>query len=41
MVVRPVRPGGRGRGWEQLEAHQGETEADVKAGLSVVKIACC
>jgi hypothetical protein len=37
-VVRPVRPGGRGQAWEQLEARQGEIRELVKAGLSVVKI---
>jgi hypothetical protein len=34
----PVRPGGHGRPWEQLEACQGEIAGQVKAGLSVVKI---
>jgi transposase len=38
QVVRPVRPGGHGQAWEQLEAHHGQIEAQVKAGLSVVKI---
>jgi transposase len=38
QVVRPVRPGGHGRGWEQLEACHAEIEGWVKAGLSVVKI---
>jgi hypothetical protein len=38
QVVRPARPGGHGRGWERLEACHGEIEAQVKAGLSVVKI---
>ena len=38
QVVRPVRPGGHGRAWDQLDARQGEIEAQVKAGLSVVKI---
>jgi transposase len=38
QVVRPARPGGHGPGWERLEARQGEIEAQVKAGLSVVKI---
>jgi transposase len=38
QVVRPVRPGGRGRAWEQLEACRAEIGAQVKAGLSVVKI---
>jgi transposase len=37
-VVRPVRPGGHGRAWEQLEACQAEIAGQVKAGLSVVKI---
>jgi len=38
QVVRPVRPGGHGLGWDQLEACRAEIEAQVKAGLSVVKI---
>jgi transposase len=38
QAVRPVRPGGHGLAWEQLEARQGEIEGQVKAGLSVVKI---
>jgi transposase len=38
QVVRPVRPGGHGQGWEQLEARREQIEAQVKAGLSVVKI---
>jgi transposase len=38
QVVRPVRPGGHGQGWEQLEACCAEIEGWVKAGLSVVKI---
>ena len=38
QVVRPVRPGGRGRAWDQLEACRAEIGAQVKAGLSVVKI---
>ena len=38
QVVRPARPGGHGQAWDQLEARQGEIEAQVKAGLSVVKI---
>jgi transposase len=38
QAVRPVRPGGHGRPWEQLEACQGEIAGQVKAGLSVVKI---
>jgi transposase len=37
-VVRPVRPGGHGLAWEQLEACRAQIEAWVKAGLSVVKI---
>lgn len=37
-AVRPVRPGGHGRPWERLEACQAEIAAQVKAGLSVVKI---
>jgi transposase len=37
-VVRPVRPGGHGQAWDQLEARHSEIEAQVKAGLSVVKI---
>jgi transposase len=38
QVVRPVRPGGHGLGWEQLEACRGEIEGQVKQGLTVVKI---
>jgi transposase len=38
QVVRPARPGGHGLGWEQLEARHAKIEAQVKAGLSVVKI---
>ena len=38
QVVRPVRPGGHGLAWEQLEACRAEIEAQVKRGLSVVKI---
>jgi transposase len=38
QVVRPVRPGGHGQGWEQLEACRAEIEGQVKQGLSVVKI---
>ena len=38
QVVRPVRPGGHGQAWDQLEACRAEIEAQVKAGLSVVKI---
>jgi transposase len=37
-VVRPVRPGGHGRAWEQLGACQEQIAGQVKAGLSVVKI---
>jgi hypothetical protein len=37
-VVRPVRPGGHGLGWEQLEACREEIEGWVKQGLTVVKI---
>jgi Mu transposase-like protein len=37
-VVRPVRPGGHGLGWERLEACHAEIEAQVKQGLTVVKI---
>jgi transposase len=36
--VRPVRLGGHGVAWEQLEACHAEIGAQVKAGLSVVKI---
>ena len=38
QVVRPVRPGGHGLGWEQLEACHAEIEGWVKQGLTVVKI---
>src|SRR5215831_1468351 len=38
QVVRPVRPGGHGLAWEQLKACHAEIEAQVKDGLSVVKI---
>jgi transposase len=38
QVVRPVRPGGHGRAWEQLEACRAEIEGWVKQGLTVVKI---
>ena len=38
QVVRPVRPGGHGQAWEQLEACQAEIEGRVKQGLTVVKI---
>ncbi len=37
-AVRPVRPGGHGRAWDQLEACQEQVAGQVKAGLSVVKI---
>jgi transposase len=37
-VVRPVRPGGHGRAWDQMEACQEQIAGQVKAGLSVVKI---
>jgi transposase len=36
--VRPVRPGGHGLGWEQLEARHAEIGRQVRQGLSVVKI---
>jgi transposase len=36
--VRPVRPGGHGQAWEQLEACQEKITQWVKAGLTVVKI---
>jgi hypothetical protein len=38
QVVRPVRPGGHGLGWEQLEACHAEVGAWVEQGLTVVKI---
>jgi transposase len=38
QVVRPVRPGGHGRAWEQLEACRDQIAAQVKRGLSVAKI---
>src|SRR6516165_1325589 len=38
QVVRPVRPGGHGRGWERLEACRAQIEGWVKQGLTVVKI---
>ena len=38
QAVRPARPGGHGRAWEQLDAGQAEIEVLVKQGLSVVKI---
>jgi transposase len=37
-AVRPVRPGGHGQPWEQLEACREEIGAWVKQGLTVVKI---
>ena len=38
QAVRPVRPGGHGQAWEQMEARHAHIEGQVKAGLSVVKI---
>jgi transposase len=38
QVVRPVRPGGHGQAWEQMEACQGEIAGWVKQGLTAVKI---
>ena len=38
QAVRPVRPGGHGQAWELLEPCRAEIEAQVKEGLSVVKI---
>jgi Mu transposase, C-terminal domain len=38
QVVRPVRPGGHGQAWEQLEACHAEIGAQVEQGLTVVKI---
>jgi transposase len=38
QAVRPVRPGGHGQAWELLEPRRAEIEAQVKDGLSVVKI---
>jgi transposase len=38
QVVRPVRPGGHGQAWEQLEGCHAEIGALVKQGLSVVKV---
>jgi transposase len=38
QVVRPVRPGGHGMAWGQLEARREQIEKLVKQGLSVVKI---
>jgi transposase len=37
-AVRPVRPGGHGQAWDQLEACRERVQAQVSAGLSVVKI---
>jgi hypothetical protein len=37
-AVRPVRPGGHGAAWDQLEACHAQIQAQVKQGLSVVKI---
>jgi len=37
-AVRPARPGGHGRAWEQLEACRADIRAQVKQGLTVVKI---
>jgi transposase len=37
-AVRPARPGGHGQAWDQLECCRAEVEAQVKSGLSVVKI---
>jgi transposase len=37
-AVRPVRPGGRGQAWEQLEACHADIQAWVKKDLTVVKI---
>jgi len=38
QVVRPVRPGGHGQAWAQLEGCRAEIEAQVGRGLTVVKI---
>jgi len=38
QAVRPVRPAGHGRAWEQLAACQQQIETWVKDGLTVVKI---
>ncbi len=38
QVVRPVRPGGHGQAWEQLEACHAEIGTWVEQGLTVVKI---
>src|SRR5579863_5983677 len=40
-AVRPVRPGGHGQGWDRLEGCREEIQAQVKQGLTVVKIGCC
>jgi hypothetical protein len=37
-AVRPVRPGGHGQAWDRLEACRDEIQAQVKQGLTVVKI---
>ena len=37
-AVRPARPGGHGRAWEQLEACHVDIRAQVKQGLTVMKI---
>ena len=37
-AVRPVRPGGHGLAWDQLEACHEQIQTQVNAGLSVVKI---
>ena len=37
-AVRPVRPGGHGLAWDQLEACREHIQTQVNAGLSVVKI---
>jgi hypothetical protein len=37
-AVRPARPGGHGRPSGQLEACYAQVEAQVRSGLSVVKI---
>jgi transposase len=38
QVVHPVRPGGHGLGWQQLEACHADIESWVKQGLTVVKM---
>jgi transposase len=38
QAVRPVRPGGHGLAWQELEACQEQIAQQVKQGLSVVKI---